>query len=115
MKRVYGWLAAGMVLLSFGAAQAQGVATGDNGMTLYSFDKDAGGKSACYDDCAAKWPPYLAQEGETKPEGWTMVERTDGSRQWALNGKPAYYFAGDKKAGDMAGDGVGGVWHALGQ
>jgi hypothetical protein len=28
-------------------------------------------------------------------------------------GKPVYYFAGDKKAGDMAGDGMGGVWHVI--
>ncbi|MBB2755062.1 UNVERIFIED_ORG: putative lipoprotein with Yx(FWY)xxD motif [Rhizobium aethiopicum] len=25
--------------------------------------------------------------------------------------KPLYTFAGDRKPGDMTGDGVGGVWH----
>lgn len=27
------------------------------GMALYTFDKDADGKSACVDACAGKWPP----------------------------------------------------------
>jgi predicted lipoprotein with Yx(FWY)xxD motif len=30
---------------------------------------------------------------------------------WAYGGKPLYTFAGDKKSGDMNGDGVGQVWH----
>jgi len=38
------------------------------------------------------------------------VSRKDGSKQWALNGMPLYYFAADKAAGDVKGDGVGGVW-----
>ncbi len=115
MTRMTGWLVAGLVLLPVAAAQAQGVATGDKGMTLYSFDKDAGGQSACYEACAKNWPPYLAAGGEKKPDGWSMVERRDGKMQWALDGKPAYYFAGDKKAGDTAGDGMGGVWHVMAQ
>ena len=34
------------------------VLTGTNGMTLYTFDKDAAGsgKSACNDPCAGNWP-----------------------------------------------------------
>lgn len=105
---------ASALLLAFGAAaQADTVATGAKDMTLYSFDKDSAGKSACYDACAANWPPYLGKAGETRGEGWTLVERSDGSLQWAHDGKPAYYFAGDKQAGDQSGDGKGGVWHVL--
>ena len=29
------------------------------GMTLYVFDRDAGGKSACNGPCAANWPPLM--------------------------------------------------------
>jgi predicted lipoprotein with Yx(FWY)xxD motif len=30
---------------------------------------------------------------------------------WACDGKPLYTFVQDKKAGDVTGDMVGGVWH----
>jgi predicted lipoprotein with Yx(FWY)xxD motif len=53
-----------------------------NGMTLYIFDKDAGGVSSCYKDCAAMWPPALARTGEKADPGWTTVMRTDGAMQW---------------------------------
>jgi hypothetical protein len=33
--------------------------------------------------------------------------------QWAFDGRPLYYFAGDAKAGDANGDGSGGVWHVV--
>jgi predicted lipoprotein with Yx(FWY)xxD motif len=29
------------------------------GMTLYTFDKDDGGKSACNGPCATNWPPLM--------------------------------------------------------
>ena len=82
-----------------------------DGMTLYTFDKDEPNKSNCYDDCAQNWPPLVAA-GDAQPEGeWTIVERTDGTKMWAYDGKPLYLWAKDKKAGDVTGDGVGGVWH----
>lgn len=111
-KRVTALAAAG-VLASAWAAFAASMVVDAKGMTLYVFDKDKGGVSACYDDCAKKWPPYLGKAGETKGEGWTLVDRTDGSKQWAYDGKPMYYFAGDKAKGDASGDGMGGVWHVI--
>ena len=85
--------------------------TDAKGMTLYTFDKDAAGKSNCDGDCAAKWPPLMAA-ADAKAEGeWTIVERSDGSKMWAYEGKPLYTYADDKKAGDMTGEGKGGVWH----
>jgi len=82
------------------------------GMTLYTFDKDSAGKSACNGPCAANWPPALAIDG-AKPMGpWTIVSRDDGLKQWAYNGKPVYAFAKDAKPGDTTGDGfLNGAWH----
>jgi predicted lipoprotein with Yx(FWY)xxD motif len=101
-------------VLAAAAAHADGTLTNADGMTLYTFDNDTAGVSTCYDTCAAKWPPYLAAEGDAlSEEGWTMVDRTDGTKQWAYDGKPAYLFADDAAAGDMMGDGVGGVWHKI--
>jgi predicted lipoprotein with Yx(FWY)xxD motif len=86
--------------------------TDQNGMTLYTFDKDEAGKSNCYDKCATNWPPLKA-EADAKAMGeWTVVERTDGTKMWAYEGHPLYTFIADKKAGDVTGDGKGdGVWH----
>ena len=94
-------------------AQAAGMVTAKNGMTLYVFDKDTGGVSACYDDCAKKWPPYVGTTADAMTEGWTLVKRTDDTMQWAYDGKPVYFFAKDAKAGDATGDGLGGVWHVI--
>lgn len=96
------------------AGLAAGMLTGAKGMTLYVFDKDSKGTSNCYDACAKLWPPYLATKGE-KPmgEGWTEIKRKDGAKQWAYDGKPLYFYAGDKKAGDAKGEGFKGVWHTV--
>jgi predicted lipoprotein with Yx(FWY)xxD motif len=81
------------------------------GMTLYTFDKDTMGKSNCDKDCLKKWPAFHAA-AKAKAEGeWSMVKAADGKEMWAYNGKPLYTFAGDKKAGEMNGEGMGGVWH----
>ena len=44
------------------------VLTNDKGMTLYVFDKDSGGKSACNGPCAGNWPPLMAV-ASAKPMG----------------------------------------------
>jgi len=85
--------------------------TDAKGMTLYTFDKDEPGKSNCYDQCAVNWPPFLAEAGAMAEEEWTIVDRTDGTKQWAYEGKPLYLYIEDKKAGDVTGEGKGGVWH----
>lgn len=113
MKRVSFCAAAGLVLLSMGAAQANTAAPSTKGMTLYSFDKDKGSVSACYDKCAKEWPPVMADAKTKLGKGWTEVARKDGGKQLAYDGKLAYYYAGDKKVGDKKGDGLGGVWHVL--
>ncbi|RVD38308.1 hypothetical protein EN742_18090 [Mesorhizobium sp. M4A.F.Ca.ET.020.02.1.1] len=83
------------------------------GMTLYTYDKDEKGKSNCYDKCAANWPPLKAEAGAKADDEWTIVDRNDGTKMWAYDGKPVYTFVKDKKAGDVSGDGVAGVWHIV--
>jgi len=85
------------------------------GMTLYTFDKDTAGVSTCYSACAATWPPYTsgATGEKTLPANITVVARTDGSKQFAWKGMPLYYYMSDTKPGDIAGDGIGGVWHII--
>ncbi len=83
------------------------------GKTLYTFDKDVAGESRCFDGCAAAWPPFTAAESAKASARLTLVTRKGGDRQWALDGKPLYYFAGDAKPGDATGDGSGGIWHVV--
>ncbi|MCD5995368.1 hypothetical protein KDX38_17670 [Pseudomonas sp. CDFA 602] len=80
-------------------------------LTLYTFDKDTTGKSVCNEQCAVNWPP-LAAAADSSAEGkWTVITRDDKTRQWAYDGKPLYTFIKDAKAGDVEGEGKGGVWH----
>lgn len=114
--RKYLFLGASLLAATFAmslSASAATVLTAQNGMTIYVFDKDVGGKPTCYGDCAAKWPPYVAKASEKMGEGWASVKRTDGKLQWTYDGKPVYFFASDKKKGDKTGDGIGGVWHII--
>ncbi len=87
------------------------VLTDDKGMTLYTFDKDAGEKSACNGPCATNWPPLMAAASAKPAAGYTVITRDDGGKQWAYKGKPLYTWIKDTKPGDVSGDGVNGVWH----
>lgn len=90
-----------------------GVLSAHPGKTLYRFDKDTAGNgaSACYGDCAVKWPPYLAP-ADAKAQGeFGLMTRTDGQKQWTYQGWPLYFWFADLAPGDKRGDGVGGVWH----
>ncbi|MGP9813691.1 COG4315 family predicted lipoprotein [Rhodopseudomonas sp. NSM] len=95
------------------ADTAKGKALVDaKGMTLYTFDKDAGGKSACNGPCATNWPPLTAAASAQASGDWTIVARDDGAKQWAYKGKPLYAWTKDTKPGDTTGDGfLNGAWH----
>jgi predicted lipoprotein with Yx(FWY)xxD motif len=83
------------------------------GHSLYTFDKDAVGASSCTktNDCIAKWPPLLANTGAQAFAPYSLIERSPGLKQWALDGKALYLFAKDSDGASTAGDGVGGLWH----
>ena len=88
------------------------VLTNAGGMTLYVFDKDSGGKSACNGPCAGNWPPLMAAAGASPAGNYTIIARDDGSKQWAYKGRPLYTWKNDKAPGDITGDGfLNGAWH----
>lgn len=94
------------------AKVADGVLTNSSGMTLYTFDRDAGGKSACNGPCATNWPPLMAADGAQASGEWSVITRDDGKKQWAYKGKPLYTWVKDTKPGDKTGDGFNNnVWH----
>jgi predicted lipoprotein with Yx(FWY)xxD motif len=86
------------------------VLTTDKGMTLYTFDRDAAGKSNCNGQCAANWPPLMAQADAQAVGKWTVVTRDDGGKQWAYDTKPLYGWVRDTKSGDTSGEGFNNVW-----
>ena len=97
------------------AMASNGVLVGSNGMTLYTFDRDAAGsgKSVCNGPCATNWPPLAAAAGASASGDWSIVTRDDSTRQWAYKGKPVYFWIKDQKAGDRTGDGFNNVWHVV--
>lgn len=100
------------------ASSAAGTIVVDaKGMSLYFFTKDTkdSGSSACTGSCMVQWPPLTTTSASPTAEGVTgklgTITTADGKKQVTLNGMPLYYFAKDTKAGDVLGEGVGGVWY----
>jgi predicted lipoprotein with Yx(FWY)xxD motif len=92
--------------------------TNANGLTLYWFAPDSAGKSACYGDCAAYWPPVAgtptAGPGVTGQLG--TITRTDGTTQATYDGHPLYTYVGDSAPGQDGGNNLnlnGGLWHIV--
>jgi predicted lipoprotein with Yx(FWY)xxD motif len=93
----------------------------DNGMTIYLFEKDKGTASTCDGSCAKFWPPVTTNGAPKAGAGVTAAKlgttkRADGTTEVTYNGHPLYLYAGDKKSGDMTGQGLnafGALWYVL--
>lgn len=91
-----------------------------SGMTLYRYTPDKKNVSVCSGACAKYWPP-LVVKGTAKPTagsgasssllGTTM--RSNGAHQVTYGGYPLYLYAGDKKAGDVSGQGFQKTWYVV--
>ncbi|MEU5367299.1 SCO0930 family lipoprotein [Streptomyces sp. NPDC005925] len=95
------------------------VVDGD-GMTVYRFLKDEAWPkpvSACTGVCLDKWPvvaPVAADDTEgLEKKSLMSFARPDGVKQQTVDCWPVYTFTGDKKPGDINGQGVGGTWYAV--
>ncbi len=95
------------------------ILTDAQGMTLYVFKKDKPGESMCSGTCVKNWPPLTVPEGmqPAAAPGITgklgEIERKDDTYQVTYNGMPLYRYARDTKAGDMNGQGLGGLWYVV--
>ncbi|MGW2180221.1 SCO0930 family lipoprotein [Streptomyces sp. NPDC001732] len=94
------------------------VVTDGAGFTLYRFDKDTTEPpvSNCAGDCAATWPPVLADGAKAgrglDPALLGSVERADGTEQLTLAGRPLYRYVQDTEPRQTRGQGIGGTWFA---
>ncbi|GAA1855970.1 hypothetical protein GCM10009836_40160 [Pseudonocardia ailaonensis] len=105
--------------LGTGVTTVGTVVTSD-GFTLYRFTKDPTrpSKSTCTGECAVAWPPVHG-DGQPVLQGIPSglvgtIGRPDGTQQLTLGGWPLYRYAGDRRPGDANGEGMGGVWQAIG-
>ncbi|PNG91293.1 hypothetical protein SMF913_26758 [Streptomyces malaysiensis] len=90
-----------------------------DGMTVYRFNKDSAWpmKTGCLGACLDTWKPVKAVD-TTKVAGVdaakvTSFKRPDGTKQAAFDCWLLYTFTGDKKPGDINGQGVKGTWFAV--
>lgn len=90
------------------------VLTDKDGKSLYFFATDVAGTANCTGGCETVWPLYYSADASTdlnlnKAEVGEIT-RADGRKQSTYKGYPLYYYATDAVAGDVKGDGIGGIW-----
>jgi len=101
------------------SSSAGQIVVDSKGMSLYFFTKDVkdSGTSACTGACLQAWPVFTTTSDAPVVDGVSgtvgTIATPDGKKQVTLNGMPLYYYAKDKAAGDVTGQGVGGVWYLI--
>ena len=91
------------------------------GRTLYLFEKDKHGNSACTGQCATYWPPLIASAKPLATSGAKtsllgITKRGDGRLQVTYNHHPLYTFVKDTSKGQTNGeevDAFGAEWYAV--
>jgi predicted lipoprotein with Yx(FWY)xxD motif len=91
------------------------------GRTLYLFEKDRRGHSACSGYCATYWPPLLTRGTpiagrSVKGSLLGVARRADGTRQVTYAGHPLYRYAGDSRSGQTTGQELqdfGAGWYVV--
>jgi predicted lipoprotein with Yx(FWY)xxD motif len=91
------------------------------GRTLYLFEKDTRGHSACTGACAIYWPPLLAKGTPVAAHAAEQAllgttRRADGTRQVTYAGHPLYRYVQDMKPGQTTGQDLqdfGAGWYVL--
>jgi predicted lipoprotein with Yx(FWY)xxD motif len=91
------------------------------GGTLYLFEKDKRGKSACSGKCAGFWPPLITSGKPLATAGAKAsllgtTRRADGRLQVTYNHHPLYTFVKDTRKGQTNGEGLnvfGAEWYAV--
>jgi predicted lipoprotein with Yx(FWY)xxD motif len=108
-------------LVALGKTTLGKVLVDARGRTLYLFEKDTRGRSACYGACATYWPPLYSAAKPRAARGVRasslgLTKRTDGKRQVTYAGHPLYTFSLDRRVGQTSGQGLtdfGGSWNAV--
>ena len=97
------------------------LAAGEKKLTVYLFEADKSGKSACSGACESVWPPVTASampkaSGAAVAADLGTIARANGTKQVTYKGHPLYFYAKDKDDGDAYGQGsnsFGAGWYVL--
>ena len=86
-------------------------------LALYTWNKEKSGMVHCTGACAKAWPPVTVANAQVPagldPKLFSVIDRSDGTHQLKAGKWPLYRFAGDAAAGDVNGQGSGGVWFVV--
>lgn len=111
--------AAGAAVIKVAPSKLGQIVVGEKDLTVYYYTKDVkdSGVSACVGGCLTAWPPVVTTSATPTVEGVTgkvgTITTPDGKMQVTINGMPIYYYAKDKAAGEVVGQGVGSVWYVV--
>jgi predicted lipoprotein with Yx(FWY)xxD motif len=105
-------------VVKLGQSKLGRIVVDSHGRTLYVSTHDRRSKSSCYGKCARAWPPLVTRGKPRAAMGARSALlgtslRRDGRRQVTYHSHPLYYFAKDRKAGQVLGAGLtafGGRW-----
>jgi predicted lipoprotein with Yx(FWY)xxD motif len=98
------------------------VLVASNGKTLYRYTKDSKGVNRCSGNatCNKYWPALLVKPTVRPTVGTgassklvSTIKAAHGMRQVTYAGFPLYFFAGDKKAGQVNGEGFESTWYVV--
>lgn len=92
-----------------------------HGRTVYLFEKDRGGKSACTGVCAKVWTPLTTPGKPATGAGVSAGKlsttlRPGGVMQIVYAGHPLYYYNDDHRPGQIEGEGskaFGAEWYIV--
>lgn len=86
------------------AINVNGVMVGSaNRQPLYTYDGDGPLQSNCLDTCTKQWLPFYASAHDVNRGDFSVFTRQDGRKQWALVGKPLYFWAEELHPEQQAG------------
>ncbi|MGX1676095.1 COG4315 family predicted lipoprotein [Streptomyces sp. NPDC055400] len=87
------------------------------GRTLYLFTGDGKNRNSmdCDAACLILWPPMEGKPKAGKGADAGLIGTTHAGKrtQATYAGHPLYYYAGDRAANDVNGQGVDGIWFVL--
>ena len=104
-----------VVMTAMNKTLGQKVLVNRNGHTLYSLSVERNGRFICTTSaCLSLWKPLTVRKGvvPTGASKLSLILRLDGRLQVRYRGLPLYTFSGDKRPGDVKGNGFKdvGVW-----
>jgi predicted lipoprotein with Yx(FWY)xxD motif len=119
-----------IVKVTFNKKLKKSILVDGRGFTLYLFGPDLHGKPTCTNDpsyhCSKAWPPLRTNGAPHAGRGAKqsllgVVKNPDGGVQVTSNGHPLSTdggsrdlgLVGDKKPGDVHGQGFGGLWSVV--